>query len=568
MRIMSHMRSGVTIFLIFSLMAVASGAWCHGLIPSPWEQGDSRAVLGPMHRLEVNAGARIEVPEELKAPPVSPYRAIVLLVDFVDNPADTLNHTPDAFRELYFGTSAGSICDYYDEVSYGQFELYGDVYGWYTMPFPYSYYVADLAGIGPYPKNSQKLTEDAVAAADHAVDFSLYDNDGDGEVDGLFILHAGAGREEIPSVPDDVMHSHKWDLSSGGNSPGPYLTEEGIDVDPYCIVPEEHPNGTIASIGVACHEFAHILGAPDLYVTKEDFPAVVGDFCLMDHGLWLGIPYGSSPVHPCSWIKSLFGWVEPEVVDGREIDKASLPAVEFDPVVYQLTDNPGGVDWSASHPGTGEYFLVSNRQPHDESYDWKLPGGGLLILHIDESQWDNNDPERRLVQVVQADGDFSTATEGEASDLWQSSEEGFSPHSQPSSDFYDGTPSDASVTFISDSDSVMTAHIRVGVIEVDKPYSYPNPYVKESSGDEATIVYLPSGERGERGAPSLKVTLFTLSGDKVRTLDEELTEVDPAFGKAVWDGRNDDGQEVASGIYFYIIETESEKKVGRLTFVH
>jgi immune inhibitor A len=54
--------------------------------------------------------------------------------------------------------------------------------------------------------------------------------------------------------------------------------------------------------------------------------------------------------------------------------------------------------------GTGgsEYFLIENRQR--TGYDADLPGGGLLVWHIDDAQPDNTNEDHYKVGLVQADG--------------------------------------------------------------------------------------------------------------------------------------------------------------------
>jgi immune inhibitor A len=47
-----------------------------------------------------------------------------------------------------------------------------------------------------------------VAAADPLVDSSQYDNNGDGYVDNLIVVHAGRGAEVTGSASD--IWSHKW----------------------------------------------------------------------------------------------------------------------------------------------------------------------------------------------------------------------------------------------------------------------------------------------------------------------------------------------------------------------
>ena len=65
------------------------------------------------------------------------YRALVILLQFTDQPADTLNHTPADYDSLLFslGTQpTGSLRDYYQEVSHGRFDITGVVTRWYTAP--------------------------------------------------------------------------------------------------------------------------------------------------------------------------------------------------------------------------------------------------------------------------------------------------------------------------------------------------------------------------------------------------------------------------------------------------
>ena len=55
-----------------------------------------------------------------------------------------------------------------------------------------------------------------------------------------------------------------------------------------------------------------------------------------------------------------------------------------------------------------EYFLLENRQ--QAGFDAELPGGGLLVWHIDESQQSNEDENHYLVALVQADGSATSRT--------------------------------------------------------------------------------------------------------------------------------------------------------------
>ena len=57
------------------------------------------------------------------------------------------------------------------------------------------------------------------------------------------------------------------------------------------------------------------------------------------------------------------------------------------------------------------------------------------------------------------------------------------------------------------------------------------------------------------------VSLYTLDGERVRTKLESTT------GRASWDGRNDAGAEVISGLYIYHIEGEGVQKIGQIMII-
>lgn len=131
-----------------------------------------------------------------EAVPTGAWRALAILVQFNDKPAQV---SASSFDGLLFGNYSGSLRDYYKVVSYNNLDLVTvnipSTLGWATAPQSYSYYVNGHNGMGAYPHNSQRLVEDLVKALDPVIDFSQYDNNHDGFVDALFIVHAGAGAE-------------------------------------------------------------------------------------------------------------------------------------------------------------------------------------------------------------------------------------------------------------------------------------------------------------------------------------------------------------------------------------
>jgi immune inhibitor A len=349
------------------------------------------------------------------------WQALVILIDFPDYPwyyQDDINfpnsdslYVPAHFDSMLFSTGSfrhpgssssytGSMRDFYRENSYGLFDLEGVVTQWYTAAQPLSYYANDNAGRGSYPTSSRGLVEEAVLLADADVDYSRFDNDGNGIVDALFIVHAGPGAEEIytSNFPEHV--NYLWSLKSQLSSE---LVLDGVKVYPFTLEPE---NG---AIGVFCHEFGHALGLPDLY-DRDGSSEGIGEWGLMGSGSWChdtGDPLGTSPSHFSAWSKQRLGWLEPVVVTENLVD-VSIPPVETEAIAYRL--------WFNGSSGY-EYFLIENRQNIGfdvgltrRQKNFGLPdANGLLIWHIDENAGQSND-QRRKVDVEEASPLF-TVTE-------------------------------------------------------------------------------------------------------------------------------------------------------------
>jgi len=390
---------------------------------------------------------------------------LVILVQFDDHLADTLNHDPAAFDHLLFSEgvhSTGSMNDYYLENSYTNVGVTGVVTVWLRMPQNYTYYVDGQYGFGNYPNNAQKLTEDAVAAADPLVDFSQFDNDNDGYVDALFIVHAGVGRESSGSSND--IHSHAWSISP--------QSRDGVIISGYSMEPELHnTSGTMVRMGVFGHEFGHVLGLPDLYDTDYSSSGV-GRWSMMAGGSWNG--GGLSPSHFDAWSKYELGWVTPVVVDSN-MANVSIPASEDSAVSYVL--------WTEGQTSS-EYFILENRQ--QIGFDSAIPSSGLMIYHIDESVGGNSNDWHPKVMIEQADGQFhlqNGSNSGDAGDPFPGTYNvtTFDDNTTPSSRDYTDNLTYVSVSNISHSGGIVTADLGV---EVNFPILAINQSsIVDSTGD-------------------------------------------------------------------------------------
>jgi hypothetical protein len=85
----------------------------------------------------------------------------------------------------------------------------------------------------------------------------------------------------------------------------------------------------------------------------------------------------------------------------------------------------------------------------------------------------------------------------------------------------------------------------------DIAQNYPNPF-----NPTTTINYqVPQ-------VTDVKLVVYNILGQKVRTLVNDRME--PGYHSVVWDGRNEDGRTVASGIYIYRFEAIDYTKTLKL----
>ncbi|HPC84125.1 MAG TPA: immune inhibitor A [Thermoanaerobaculaceae bacterium] len=216
-----------------------------------------------------------------------------------------------------------SVRDYYQDLSGGRYSIVADVVGWLSVPHSTWWYGADtcpgrrsgdsssIASHGAIPNagSARTLVQDALAAVKAAYpsfDWKKYDQDNDGVIDRLWIIHAGLGEEDSTvllgrtSYGESALWSHSSRLSP------PYEIVPGVKAGPYIMMPEN------AGIGVLAHEYGHNLGADDLYA-YGDGDTSAGFWTLMADD-WTGHPIGFLPPAVDPWHLDGWGWLDPYVV--------------------------------------------------------------------------------------------------------------------------------------------------------------------------------------------------------------------------------------------------------------
>jgi immune inhibitor A len=214
-----------------------------------------------------------------------------------------------------------SVRDYYEDLSGGQYSITGTVLGWVKLTNSIWYYGGDglpggrscslrpaFSGAIPGGGTTETLVADAINAAKLAYpgfDWASYDQNGDGYIDRLWIIHAGLGEEDNPAFLNRTSYG-EGGLWSHSSSIGGYPVTTNVSASSYIMMPEN------AGIAVLAHEFGHNLGAIDLY-TYGDGQTSAGFWTLMSDS-WVGFPLGflpeaMDPMHLDQW-----GWLTPLLV--------------------------------------------------------------------------------------------------------------------------------------------------------------------------------------------------------------------------------------------------------------
>ena len=335
----------------------------------------------------------------LKGEPTS----LVILVNFKDvaflSPTAKQDFTNLLNQQGYSNNDAtGSARDFFMASSNNIFQPNFVVVGPYTLPETMSYYGKDSgSGTARYENYASQMIVDACKLADDDVDFSEYDTDGNGYVDNVFVYYAGYNQAE--GGPENSVWPHRSMIMSKKNFDDVLLR------DYACTSELKGREGTtMCGIGTFCHEFGHVLGLPDFYVTDygHNVPTL-GSWDAMDNG-----PYnngGKTPPSYSSYERFFLGWLTPTIL---EYGKFELKPLLNSNEAYILSKTPHNLN--GSDPNPNEFFMIENRQ----KVDWDsvgLPGEGLLVTHIkyDKSAWlnntPNNDPDDMCVQIVCASSD-------------------------------------------------------------------------------------------------------------------------------------------------------------------
>ena len=306
------------------------------------------------------------------APTSGQVNNLVVYVAFADD--SVFSKTRSYYKPFFSHEDSVSMKDYFREVSYNR--LFIDTYHYPESPDTTSIVYIDEKPRGYFLKKSSSnpdgysdgqsgsrehaMMKRAIEFVDSQIPDSLdVDMNDDGRVDNVCFVMQGSA-----AGWSDLLWPHRWALYNED------ARINGKRVWDYLLMLESG-----FSVGTLCHEFFHVLGAPDLYHydAPAGTPVACGRWDIMDSN-------ANPPQYMGAFMKYKYGdWI------------ASLPEITESGAysLFPLSNPEQNVFKIKSPLSTSEYFVVEYRRKEGR-YEKSAPSTGLVVYRINPNAGNGN----------------------------------------------------------------------------------------------------------------------------------------------------------------------------------
>ena len=321
-------------------------------------------------------------------------RIPVLLVQYSNV---SMKHTKAQF-EAHYNTQTWSVLKYFTDQSNGAFTPQFDIYGIYTLNNNRAYYGANNSNGDD--QRIGRMVADAISKAGTAIDWSQYDNDGDGYADACIVVYAGPG--EASGALAETIWPAQWYLSYSDY--GNYVTRDNTKIDKFAVFCElsgsSDSGTTLDGVGTFCHEFSHCLGLPDFYPTDYSNHFGMGSWSVMHGGC--DNNNGNRPCSYTAYERNFMGWMN--LSTPTEGQTYTIATVDAGGPAYKITSN-----------NANEYYILENIQK--TGWNQYAPASGLMVNHVNynATRWNYgnpNDYDAQGMTIIPADNSLKVDNMG------------------------------------------------------------------------------------------------------------------------------------------------------------
>ena len=365
-------------------------------------------------------------------PSVGDVKILVIPIKFSDvyTSKTNLNHYRDDLNRVFFGNDTGyeSLSSYYYKSSYGKLRITGQVLPWYYPENNSTYY----ENIYSNPTKTQSITGAlgslAMEVLDYysdSIDFSEYDYDKDGVLDGVYL---------VCNKQEQTHGSLYWSwvsYYSGLKKVNGYQLYQFMWSNMGFIYTDDFYK-TIKHNGVNAisfiHETGHMLGVDDFYdysanVYKE---TIMGQKKLKERGKGCNLGSGGYDMmdsnvgdHNAN-TKMMLGWINPYVI----IQDATIELNKFSTTGDAIIVAPS---FDTESGNLSEYFIIEYYD-HDGLADQNIYDtrgynvSGIRIFHVNASlaydgdywslfKYDNSYASHAFITLIDAKSNLSGKTD-------------------------------------------------------------------------------------------------------------------------------------------------------------
>ncbi|MBP5260490.1 MAG: M6 family metalloprotease domain-containing protein [Paludibacteraceae bacterium] len=289
---------------------------------------------------------------------------LVILVDFTDKKFSKSQTEFNNMLNQQNFNGTGSTRDFYMASSWNQFQPTFEVWG----PVNCGMTSAEAKASTP------TMIYNACQIIDSwGCDFSQFDTDNDGIVDNVYCFFAGYDQAQggdgncIWSHASSIYWKHQY-------------APDGKWINGYGCSSELKGNSgqNRVNIGTFTHEFGHVIGLPDFYITSGSGHSP-GNWDTMAGGCYLND--SQSPPLFSAYEREMLGW-------------CTIPTLPSGTVtIPNMQDNKNTPAYRVNTSKNNEWYILEYRV-RTQYRNYGLPSNGMLIWHVDRSLsgWNSNNP--------------------------------------------------------------------------------------------------------------------------------------------------------------------------------
>ena len=308
----------------------------------------------------------------------------------------TLEKYHTDIERTFFGTDTGyeSLSSYYYKSSYGKLNITGEVLPWYTPKQTSTYYE------NAYSNESVSITQELGLLANEIleyfngeIDFSDYDYDKDGIIDGVYLV-CNKDQQKYSSLYWSWVSYYSSSKSFDGVKLYQYMwsTIGFIYADDFYKTIKGDGVNAISYI----HETGHMMGIDDFYdYSANEYKESIFGKKIATEGKGCNLGAGSYDMMDgnvgdhCANTKMMLGWITPYVIT----QNATIELNKFSTTGDAIIVAPS---WSEEAGNLSEYFIIEyydhNGLADQNVYDNRgYTTSGIRIYHINSSIIYDND---------------------------------------------------------------------------------------------------------------------------------------------------------------------------------